>query len=191
MKIPEHLLSGLPDPDSAKRFAEQFAERHPAVANRIFNDLGLLADLLALASFSPWAASTLLRYPDYAVWLKRHRTGEGIRGKDELLESLARFSLTNSTLDPSVLLSRFKHREYLRIFLNDLRGRTTIAETTEELSNLADAILEYAFRLARQEMENRFGPPTIEATRPARRMKNSRLLTVPELPDPEVLPSAE
>jgi len=181
MKIPEHLLSGLPDPDSAKRFAEQFAERHPAVANRIFNDLGLLADLLALASFSPWAASTLLRYPDYAVWLKRHRTGEGIRGKDELLESLARFSLTNSTLDPSVLLSRFKHREYLRIFLNDLRGRTTIAETTEELSNLADAILEYAFRLARQEMENRFGPPMEKGRRGRLKIASATIVSLGKL----------
>ena len=33
------------------------------------------------------------------------------------------------------------------------------AEITEELSNLADAIIEFALRLARQDLDNRFGAP--------------------------------
>ena len=45
------------------------------------------------------------------------------------------------------------------IFLRDIRRLATIAEITEEISNLADAILEHALRLARQELENRFGMP--------------------------------
>lgn len=159
MTIPEHLFADLPDPAAARRFYEQFLEADASAARQAAADSGLLSDLLALASFSPWAASTLLSYPQYTLWLKRHRGGEQVRGKDELLESLARFSLTNSTLDTGTTLSRFKRREYLRIFLNDLRGRTTIAETTEELSNLADAVLEHALRLARNDLEKRFGSP--------------------------------
>ena len=82
-----------------------------------------------------------------------------MRGKDEILESLARFNLTNSTLETNVLLARFRRRELLRIYLQDIRNLETIAEITEEISNLADAILEYALRLARQELDNRYGNP--------------------------------
>src|SRR6202140_5911042 len=74
-------------------------------------------------------------------------------------ESLARFALTNSQLDPHVLLARFRRRELLRIYLHDIRRARTIVETTEELSNLADAILEYALNLSRQQLDNRYGSP--------------------------------
>jgi glutamate-ammonia-ligase adenylyltransferase len=78
-----------------------------------------------------------------------------VRTCDELRESLARFALMNSSLNPQILLARFRRRELLRIYLHDLRRTQTIVETTEELSNLADAILDYALGLARQDLENK------------------------------------
>ena len=74
-------------------------------------------------------------------------------------ESLARFALTNSSIDPQVLLARFRRRELLRIYLYDIRRTHTLVETTEELSNLADAILDYALSLATQVLDNKFGSP--------------------------------
>jgi glutamine synthetase adenylyltransferase len=65
--------------------------------------------------------------------------------------------LTHSQLDLHTQLARFRRRELLRIFLSDIRRLATIAEVTEDISNLADAILETALRDARQEMDNRFG----------------------------------
>jgi [glutamine synthetase] adenylyltransferase / [glutamine synthetase]-adenylyl-L-tyrosine phosphorylase len=65
----------------------------------------------------------------------------------------------NSSLNPQILLARFRRRELLRIYLHDLRRTQTIVETTEELSNLADAILDYALSLARQDLENKHGSP--------------------------------
>jgi glutamate-ammonia-ligase adenylyltransferase len=47
----------------------------------------------------------------------------------------------------------------LRIYLHDVRRAHTLVETTEELSNLADAILDYALSLARQDLDNRYGAP--------------------------------
>jgi len=75
------------------------------------------------------------------------------------MESLGQFTLTNSSLDPQVLFARFRRRELLRIYLRDIRRLATIAEITEEISNLADAILESALRLASREIDNRFGQP--------------------------------
>jgi glutamate-ammonia-ligase adenylyltransferase len=57
------------------------------------------------------------------------------------------------------LLARFRRRELLRVYLHDIRKASTLVEITEELSNLADAVLEHALSLARQELDNRYGAP--------------------------------
>lgn len=155
----DFLIRDLPSPESARRFFQQFSEKNPSHAARLQKNEGLFSDVLALASYSPLLAATLIQNPDYVSWLGGKRSESAVQDKDELLESLARFSLTNSQVEPHVLLARFRRRELLRIFLRDIRQLGTVAEITEEISNLADAILEHAFRLARQEMDNRFGPP--------------------------------
>ncbi len=155
----EFLASDLPSPQLARQFSEQFAERNPREFARLQNDDGLLSDILALASYSPLLGTTLVQHPEYVSWLARERREPHVRDKDAILESLARFSLTNGGLDPSVLFARFRRRELLRVFLRDIRRLSTIAEITEEISNLADAILENALRIATQQMDNRFGPP--------------------------------
>ena len=152
-------IRDLPDAESARRFLDQFAEKNPSQNNKLLKNEGLLSDVLTLVSFSPLLATTLLQNPNYLTWLNRHRAESKIRDKEELLESLGRFSLVNSMVEPQVLLARFRRRELLRIFLHDIRRLATISEITEEISNLADAILEYALRLAKQELDNRFGIP--------------------------------
>jgi len=157
MEIKESLISDLPDAEAARRFLTQFSENHPTQARKLQKHDGLLSDVLTLASFSPLLATTVLQNPNYVWWLSRHRGDSKVRGKEELLESLSRFSLTNSETEPNILLARFRRRELLRIFLRDIRRLATVSEITEELSNLADAILEYALRQARQELDNRYG----------------------------------
>jgi glutamate-ammonia-ligase adenylyltransferase len=119
----------------------------------------LLSDVLALAAWSPLLAATLAQNPDYLAWLSRERHYARVKSREELNESLARFGLTNSQLEPQVLLARFRRRELLRIYLHDIRNTSTLVEITEELSNLADAILEHALNLARQDLDNRYGSP--------------------------------
>lgn len=155
----QNLIENLPDADSAKRFIENFSEKHSSQFRKLEKKEGLFSDVLTLASYSPLLATTLLQNPTYVAWLESQRKSSKVRGKEEILESLARFALTNSTLETNVLLARFRRRELLRIYLQDIRGLNTIAEITEEISILADAILEYALQIARQEMNNRFGIP--------------------------------
>ncbi|MDQ4122285.1 MAG: hypothetical protein M3209_12670 [Acidobacteriota bacterium] len=157
----EHLTRDLPDTESAKRFFSDLNSKHPNEAIKLLREQnrGLLSDVLALAAWSPFLATTLLQHPEYISWLGRNRREKQHRATEDLLESLARFALTNSSLDTHTLLARFRRRELLRIYLNDIRNLSTIAETTEELSILADACLEHALRFARQELDNRFGVP--------------------------------
>ena len=119
----------------------------------------MLSDALALASWSPLLGTTLEQNPSYVSWLSRERLNTRVRTSDELRESLARFALTHSSLNTQVLLARFRRRELLRIYLHDIRRTHTIVETTEELSNLADAILDFALNVARQDLDNKYGPP--------------------------------
>ena len=159
MERKEFLIKDLPDPEAARRFLGQLAENHPSQHTKLLKKEGLLSDVLTLVAFSPLLATTLLQNPDYLWWLERERKEVSTRTKDGLLESLSRFALTNSQLDPQVLFARFRRRELLRIYLRDIRRLATIAEITEEISNLADSILESALKYARREMDNRFGPP--------------------------------
>lgn len=155
----ESLVLDLPDADGARRFLERLQTEHPRAAKILARDAGLLADSLAVAAWSPLLATTLAQNPDYLAWLARERALTHVKSREELNESLARFALTNSRLEPHVLLSRFRRRELLRIYLRDIRNTSTVVETTEELSNLADAVLEHALNLARQELDNRYGQP--------------------------------
>ncbi|MGA9997511.1 MAG: hypothetical protein WBP93_19000, partial [Pyrinomonadaceae bacterium] len=109
--------------------------------------------------WSPLLATTLSQHPDYLQWLARVRTDVRVKTREELGEALGRFALTNSQLNAQVLLARFRRRELLRIYLRDIRRISSVVETTEELSNLADAILEYALSLAHQDLANHYGSP--------------------------------
>jgi glutamate-ammonia-ligase adenylyltransferase len=155
----EFLLRDLPDEHGAALFLERLAKEQPRAHQNLLKRPALLADALALAAWSPLLATTIEQNPEYLLWLSRERTDPRVRTADELKESLARFALTNSSLNPQVLLARFRRRELLRTYLHDIRRSQTLVETTEELSNLADAILDYALSLARQDLDNRYGLP--------------------------------
>lgn len=153
----DFLLRDLPDQNGARLFLERLAKEQP----RVLKQPALLADLLALAAYSPLLATTIEQNPEYLSWLSRERADPRVRTADELKEALARFALTNSGLNPQVLLARFRRRELLRTYLHDIRRSQTLVETMEELSNLADAILDYALSLARQDLDNRYGLPRL------------------------------
>lgn len=155
----ESLMSDLPDASGARLFLERLTTEHPRLIQTLVRDAGLLSDVLALAAYSPLLATTLEQNTEYFQWLARERAHPRLKTREEMGESLARFHLTHSQLDPQVLLARFRRRELLRIYLRDIRRISTLVEITEELSNLADAVLEHALSIARQELDNRYGTP--------------------------------
>jgi glutamate-ammonia-ligase adenylyltransferase len=172
----ESLVRDLPDAEGARLFFERLQAEHPRAVKTLMRDAGLFSDALALSAWSPLLATTLAQNPDYLAWLARERVQTRVRSREELTESLARFALTNSQLDVQVLLARFRRRELLRIYLHDIRNTSTLVEITEELSNLADAILEHALNIARQELDNRYGSP--QCTDEKRRTATASFLIV-------------
>lgn len=157
----EDLIRDLPDPAAARNFLDAMARTQPRANRKLHDDAGLFADVMALVAWSPFLATTLLQNGEYITWLSRVRKRDVLRSGIELIESLGRFQGTHSQLSPHDLLAKFRRRELLRIYLQDIRRTGTVSEITEELSRLADAILTFALRLARQEMENRYGAPRL------------------------------
>jgi glutamate-ammonia-ligase adenylyltransferase len=155
----ERLLNQLPERHTPELLFDRLVHGRRSTEQLFERDHGLLSDVLTLAAWSPLLTTTLENNPDYLTWLQRERVDLRVRSCEELGESLARFALLNSRVDRHVMLARFRRRELLRIYLHDIRRNRTIVETTEELSNLADAVLHYALKAARQELDNRYGAP--------------------------------
>jgi len=171
MKAIEAFIHTLPDPQGARSFFERLQVD-------LSRDALLLSRLLTIAAYSPFLAETLLRHPEHIDWL-RHETErdfDHVKTTEQLSEELARFVTRMMDADHPTRLGRFKRREFLRIYLRDCLTVASLAEVTEELSNLADVILQRALAIAHQEMTNRYGAPLTRDERG--RIKNAELAVV-------------
>ena len=159
-------LAQVPDPDTALNHLERFArEAGPRVLNGLARQPALLHSLLALFSHSRFLSETLMTQPELILWLGRDKRLSRLKSKEDLLEEYARFETAALDADPALVLARFKRREYLRIALKDILKLADLAETTLELSTLADVLLEKALRIADRELQARTGQPQITDAR--------------------------
>lgn len=157
------LLGQLPDPDGSLNYLERYLhDAPPRVVSYLEKNPAALHYLLLLFSYSHFLSESLLQQPELIQWLHHRGPGEGldrIKSPENLLEEFARFTATHFDAAPAVILARFKRREYLRITLRDVLGLATLAETTLELSNLGDVLIERALRTCDQKLTNLYGTP--------------------------------
>ena len=147
-------VAASPDPAALIHLLTRFQARHGLPADR-----QQLLILCTVEGQSPFLGEQLLSEPASLAWVATHLRREEARTAEDLKQDLARYRFTFSNLPDSDALRRFKHREYLRIALRDFFGKAELAETTRELSLLADVLLDEACRLSLREMVNRFGAP--------------------------------
>jgi glutamate-ammonia-ligase adenylyltransferase len=177
------LLAQVPDPDGALNYLERFLrEAPPRVLDEFARNPAALHYALVIFSYSRVLSETLIQQPELVLWLCRagRRGGAGsgsvldkLKTAEDLHEEFARYEVTAFDLPPAVALARFKRREYLRIMLRDVLGLATLAETTLELSLLADVLLERALRICETKLERSYGTP--QSTDPAGRRQQVRL----------------
>jgi glutamine synthetase adenylyltransferase len=155
------FINTLPDPAAARVFMNRLEALDPALSSDSKKNPLLLSRMLMLAGHSPFLAETLLRHPEHIGWLRAEteRGFDRLKSKEQLSEELARFVTRMIDADDPTRLVRFKRRELLRIYLRDCLRIATLSEVTEELSNLADVILDYGLARANQEMVNLHGSP--------------------------------
>src|SRR5512146_17406 len=154
------LLAESPDPDSALNLFERLTATGNAELFRMFDRYHfLLHYALLVFGYSQYLGETLIQNPDLFHSLLREKSLDLSRSREELQEAFARFRSRSLETDVSLLLARFKRREYVRIMLRDVLRIATLADTTAEISALSDVLIEEALRQAASAMQHRFGSP--------------------------------
>jgi glutamate-ammonia-ligase adenylyltransferase len=154
------LLADCPDPDSTLLLFDRLLSEGLSENLRLIELHPFLAHYaIAVFGNSRYLGETLVRNPDLLQTLLREKKLDQSFSHDEFSEALARFRLRSFERDVSLLLSRFKRREYVRIMLRDVLRIAPLAETTGEISALSDVLIQDALREAESAMEKRFGLP--------------------------------
>jgi glutamate-ammonia-ligase adenylyltransferase len=154
------LLADSPDPDSAILLFERLVSEAPAEILPVLERHPFLAHYaIAVFGNSRYLGETLVQNPDLLHTFLRERKLDRSFSHEEFSEALARFRSRSFDRDNSLLLARFKRREYVRIMLRDVLRIAPLAETTAEISALSDVLIQEALREAESTLERRFGLP--------------------------------
>lgn len=154
------LLGQSPDPDGALNLLERYAGKAPPeIRAELAQVPTALTYLIAIFGFSGYLAETFLAEPGLPLQFARDRNFTKLKSREDLMQDYARFSTTAPDPWLSAQLGRFKRRTYLRIVLKDVLRTSTLAETTLELSELADIIVINALAYCDQELRKRYGEP--------------------------------
>jgi glutamate-ammonia-ligase adenylyltransferase len=153
------LLADSPDPDSSLLLFDRLLNDAPETQRLIEEHPFLAHYAIAVFGHSWYLGETLIRNPDLLHTFLREKKLDRSLSREEFSESLARFHSRSFERDGSLLLARFKRREYVRIILRDVLRIAPLAETTAEISALSDVLIAEALREAESDLERRYGLP--------------------------------
>ncbi len=160
----QSLLAAVPDPDEALHFLERLRHQVPAAFHRISSSPAALRCLITTFSYSNFLSEAILQHPEWLLQAADAGDLHRMLSAEEFVERLLQFRAAEGPQPPPpVLLARFRRRQLLRILLRDVLGLAALADITGELSNLADAILDLAYRRIREQLTARHGEPMFEA----------------------------
>ena len=154
------LLTSTTGPDAMLNLFLRLAESASPELLLLFREHpSLVHYAVVVFGQSPWLGDTLIRNPDLFFGFAREHSLDRTHSRDGFEEAFARMRSRSFDTETAALLARFKRREYVRIMLRDVLGIATLAETTAEISALADALIEEAIREVRSQLQRRFGTP--------------------------------
>jgi glutamate-ammonia-ligase adenylyltransferase len=163
------LLGSVPDPDRAADCLETLAQENPAAFERVSSSPASLRGLVAVFSYSHFLSDAVLKNPGWILQVAESGSFYRALTVEEFQERLAGFLTENGAggVPPALLLARFRRRQLLRIVLRDVLGVADLSDVTGELSNLADATLDLAYRRIREDLVARHGTPRLAGGEPA------------------------
>jgi glutamate-ammonia-ligase adenylyltransferase len=140
------LLSESPDPDCALMMFDRMVTESPGIVRLLDRHNSLAHYALVVFGHSRFLGETLLQNTDLLQSFLREKNLDRSFSREEFHEDLARFRSRSFENDVSLILSRFKRREYIRIMLRDVLKIAPLAETVAEISALSDILIEDALR---------------------------------------------
>ncbi|MEZ5352241.1 MAG: glutamine-synthetase adenylyltransferase, partial [Bryobacteraceae bacterium] len=157
------LLRSGADPDSALHYMVRLGERQPAALQRMVRAPATLQFLVTVFSYSRFLSEEVLEHPEWVESLPRagdlHRVIPAEEYERRLTARLARIPEEES---PAAELGSFRREQMLRILIRDVLAYGALSDITEELSNLADAVVEVTQARIRGILEKRYGEPRCE-----------------------------
>jgi len=142
-----------PDPDRVERYLVEFYSRHPELTVKLEQDTERLHWLALVFLLSHFLSKEVIDHPDLIFQISDIHSALS----SEAYKQRLRGAISAGPKQRS--LARFRRKELLRILLRDGLGLASLASITEEISNLADAILEEVLRQVIPELEFRYGKP--------------------------------
>ncbi|MCS7315929.1 MAG: glutamine-synthetase adenylyltransferase [Bryobacterales bacterium] len=158
------VLASAPDPDAAVSGLERLVTERPEAFARLARLPAALPVLAAIFSVSRFLSDAIANHPEWVEELIASGDFERALGPEDYRAQLER-ELGPGVPSPEAL-ARFRRRRLLRIVARDAMGVATLAETTLELSSLADAILELCCTRIQLELCRRHGSPRPSAGQP-------------------------
>ena len=151
------LLATSPVPEEGLRCFARLRERHPAAFQRLLRSTNGMRYLTAVFTHSAFLSEKVLEHPEWMEQLldsgDLHKT-IAAEGFLEILDA----ALPEGPVKPAAL-AKFRRQQMLRILIRDVLDRGTLAEITGELTALADAIVETAYRRIHLELSGWYGEP--------------------------------
>ena len=157
----EILLSQSPHPDAALRRLEAFCEAHPAEFQLVSHTPFGLQALIAVFSSSEFLSAEVQQHPDWLIEPLTSGSLHHVRSAQEI-EGLLDGFIHRPGVPRPLELAQFRRQQILRILLRDVLGFGALPEIVEELSSLADALLNFSLRAIRRELCARHGSPRLE-----------------------------
>lgn len=139
------------------------------LTRRLDGNGGLVQAICVVMASSEFLAEAMVQSPELALWLDEERRRPSSRAREDWAATLAALAAAAgpSAAEREHALAGFKRREYLRIAWRDLSGQAELGETTQDLSHLADAILQQNFAWAWNDLASRYGTPRLAGGPPA------------------------
>src|SRR5579872_1267233 len=139
------LLRSVPDPETAGRYLERLRHEAPSAFDRIASSPAALRCAVNVFSYSHFLSDAVLRNPERVLQVANSGSFYRVLTVEEYEERLHDFLGKDHEGIPSAIdLARFRRRQLMRIVLRDVLGVASLGDVTEEVSNLADAILDLA-----------------------------------------------
>jgi [glutamine synthetase] adenylyltransferase / [glutamine synthetase]-adenylyl-L-tyrosine phosphorylase len=161
------LLASAPDPVAVVHFLERLRHDSVSAFERICNSPAALRCAVNVFSHSKFLSEAVLKNPERILQVASSGSLYRVLTAEEYEMRLFDFLGAGRQGVPSAIdLARFRRRQLLRILLRDVLGLATLSNITEELSNLADAILDVAYRGIRAEFVAQHGEPRLPDGRP-------------------------
>ena len=163
------LLASVPDPPTATRFLDRLRHETPTAFDRIASSPAALRYAVTLFSYSSFLSESVLRNPEHILQVANSGSFYRVLTVEDYAERLYDFLdksgagglAAGGETAGATSLARFRRRQLLRIALRDVLGVATLSDVAEELSNLADAILDCTYARIRAGFVARHGEPRL------------------------------